>query len=79
MRIAHPGGTAAVCFAGEGELRVEGSSYCPEFGLVVANRVLVFAARGARVGTGFCVAKDAAELRYDLERGATVNGREIPW
>jgi uncharacterized heparinase superfamily protein len=79
VRIGHPGGSATVCFAGEGDLRVEDSSYCPELGLALGSRVLVFAARGDGVATGFCVARNAVELRYDLERGATVNGREIHW
>ena len=68
-----------MCFAGDGELRVEESTYCPEFGVARRSAALVYAARGERVRNGFCVARGAGELRYDPARGASVNGLEIGW
>src|SRR5439155_11644401 len=43
-RIRHPAGVFGVAFDGEGELAVEPSTYCPEFGSSVEARALAFAA-----------------------------------
>jgi uncharacterized heparinase superfamily protein len=78
-RLRHPGGVFAVHFAGEGELSVEPSLFCPEFGKQLESRALVFAARGARVEMGFCVAAGGRDVAYDLAAGARVGDASYPW
>ena len=75
-RVRHPGGCFRVAFAGAGELGVEPSRYCPELGLELASRALVFTAQGPAV-TGFCVADGDAPLDLDLENGARVGGERF--
>jgi uncharacterized heparinase superfamily protein len=79
VRVRHPGGEFQVLFAGEGELSLEPSFHCPEFGTRVETRALVLSARGARVENGFCIANGSAALRYDLASGAELEGLRIPW
>jgi uncharacterized heparinase superfamily protein len=78
-RVRHPGGELAIAFSGPGELSVEGSLHCPEFGVLHQSRALVYTARGAQVENGFCLAGDAASLRYDLADGAEVDGASYAW
>ncbi len=78
-RLRHPGGSLSVHFGGSGALSVEPSFYCPEFGKKLESRALVHVARGSRLEMGFCIAKGAETLGYDLVSGATVNGERYPW
>ncbi|HEY5658804.1 MAG TPA: alginate lyase family protein, partial [Myxococcota bacterium] len=68
VRVRHPGGTFSIAFDGPGQLSVEPSSYCPEFGVVREGRALVLASRGAAVETGFCVADRCDAVEYELAR-----------
>ena len=77
--IEHPRGRFGVRFCGEGELAVEPSYYCPEFGVRIDNRALAFAASGSSVEMGYCVASDSEEFEYDLDGGARVDGRSFGW
>jgi uncharacterized heparinase superfamily protein len=77
--VRHPGGEFQVLFAGEGELSLEPSFHCPEFGTRLETRALVLSARGTRVENGFCIANGSAALRYDLASGAELEGLRIPW
>jgi len=77
-RIRHPAGVFGVAFDGEGELAVEPSTYCPEFGSSVEARALAFAAD--RIGdTGFCIAHGDGKVDYASASGARVNDRRYPW
>jgi uncharacterized heparinase superfamily protein len=77
--IAHPRGRFGVRFRGEGELEVEPSYYCPEFGARIENRALAFAASGSSVEMGYCIASECEEFEYDLDGGARVDGRSFGW
>jgi len=79
LRIEHPGGSFAICFAGPGRLEVEESIYCPEFGRRVENRALVFSSHTAEVEMGFCLANGCRRLGYDLAGGAVADGRRYAW
>jgi uncharacterized heparinase superfamily protein len=78
-RVRHPGGDCAIAFDGPGELSVEPSIYCPEFGVQCEARALVYASRGATVDTGFCVAAGGAPLAFDLAEGAQRGGEWYAW
>ena len=77
-RIRHPGGAFNVVFDGEGDVAIEASTYCPEFGRRFDTRALAFAARGA-AAFGFCIARGDGEVTYHCESGARVNGRDYSW
>ncbi|MEE8475621.1 MAG: alginate lyase family protein [Myxococcota bacterium] len=84
--VEYPGGSFRVGFAGPGELEVEDSYYCPEFGVRIGNRALAFtalavpASSGSCVAeTGFCIASEAEEFEYDLASGARVDSRSFGW
>jgi uncharacterized heparinase superfamily protein len=78
-RIRHPGGVFQVRFAGSGELAVEPSTYCPEFGIRQERAALRFEASGERLAFGFCIANTAGEIGYDLDSGASVSGERVAW
>jgi hypothetical protein len=78
-RIRHPGGVFQIRFAGAGELTVEASDHCPEFGSRQQRTALCFEASGARLVFGFCIANTAEEIGYDLGSGASVSGEKVPW
>ena len=78
-RIRHPGGVFQVVFAGPGELALESSTYCPEFGVAQPRTALRFEAAGARLAFGFCIANGEGEIGYDLDSGAVVSGEKVPW
>ncbi len=77
--VRFTGGSCRVVFAGEGDLTIETSRHCPEFGIVRESRALCFAARGANIENGFCIANAAASLRYALAAGAQVDGTTLPF
>lgn len=84
--VEHPRGRFRVRFAGPGELEVEDSYYCPEFGVRIENRALAFTASAAPIRsaslvakTGFCIASDTEEFEYDLASGAKVDGQSYGW
>lgn len=79
VRVAYPGGAFQVRFAGPGALRVEPSRHFPRFGSELASQALAFAAEGARVETGFCIASGSGPLGYDLAAGATLGERSYGW
>jgi uncharacterized heparinase superfamily protein len=77
-RVRHPGGIFCVAFDGDGELAVEASTYCPEFGIHVDTQALAF--RVERAGEiGFCIAASDGEIDYTCASGARVSGRRYPW
>ena len=78
-RIRHPGGIFQIRFVGTGELALESSDYCPEFGARRERTALRFEAAGARLEFGFCIANTDREIGYDLASGASVSGEMIPW
>jgi uncharacterized heparinase superfamily protein len=78
-RIRHPGGVFQIRFAGAGELALEASDYCPEFGVRRPRTALRFEAAGARLAFGFCIANTAEEIGYDLVSGASISGEKVPW
>lgn len=78
-RIRHPGGVFQVVFAGAGELALEASDYCPEFGSRLERRALRFETAGASLVFGFCVAIGAEQIEYDLDSGASVSGEKVSW
>ena len=78
-RIRHPGGVFQIRFAGAGELGLEASAYCPEFGVRHERTALRFEASGARLVFGFCIANTDQEIGYDLASGASVSGEKVPW
>jgi uncharacterized heparinase superfamily protein len=51
--VKYPGGKIKVDFSGEGNLTVEDSFYCPEFGVKIPNKSLVFTQAGSNIETGF--------------------------
>jgi len=79
VRVAHPGGVFQVRFAGSGVLRVEPSRHFPRFGTEHATLALAFAAEGARIEMGFCIASGSEALGYDLAAGATFGERSYGW
>jgi uncharacterized heparinase superfamily protein len=78
-RIRHPGGSFQIVFAGPGELALEASDYCPEFGTRQGRRALCFETAGESLVFGFCVAKGEAQIEYDLDSGASVSGEKVSW
>jgi uncharacterized heparinase superfamily protein len=79
VRVAHPGGSFQLRFAGSGVLRIEPSRHFPRFGHERASRALAFAAEGARIETGFCIASGSEALGYALAAGATFGARSYGW
>ncbi len=84
--VEYPRGSFRVRFAGRGELEVEDSYYCPEFGVRIGNRALAFTSSAVPIQsaalvakTGFCIASDPEEFEYDLASGARVDGRSFGW
>lgn len=51
--INYPAGKSKISFFGNGQLTIEKSFYCPEFGIKNANTVLKFSFSGQRIATGF--------------------------
>jgi len=60
-RIRTPAGDFHVAFAGRGRLEVERSIYCPEFGVAIENRALVYRCAGADLEMGFCISDESLE------------------
>jgi uncharacterized heparinase superfamily protein len=78
-RIRHPGGVFSVIFDGDGDLAVESSTYCPEFGRRLDARTLAFTPRDRVTEFGFCIAHGGGEATYSLASGADVEDRRYPW
>ncbi len=51
--INYPAGKSKISFFGNGQLTIEKSFYCPEFGIRDTNTVLKFSFSGQRIRTGF--------------------------
>lgn len=79
IRLKRKNAGCTIVFEGEGRLFVETSWYFPEFGRRVENKVLVLAAKGSDVRSGFCIAAGSESVRFDLGRGATVDGTDYGW
>jgi uncharacterized heparinase superfamily protein len=79
VRIRHPGGEFSVAFDGDGDLALEPSTYCPEFGRRLDTRALAFTTRAATAEFGFCIAHGAGDAQFLLASGARVNGRAYSW
>ena len=60
VRVVHPRGAFRVVFEGEGALRVEASTWCPEFGLRRESRALAFESAGAETETCFRIERTGA-------------------
>ncbi|MBA7680907.1 hypothetical protein ES703_89228 [subsurface metagenome] len=52
-RIAYLAGNIKITFSGDGELSLEDSYYCPEFGVKIANKALGFSFLGSKIETEF--------------------------
>lgn len=78
-RIRHPGGVFSVTFDGEGELAIEASTWCPEFGRRLDARALAFTTRAAVAEFGFCIAHGAGDAEFSLASGAQVREGTYPW
>jgi hypothetical protein len=76
-RVTHPGGEFRVVFAGPGELSVDRSPRCPEFGLEVEGRDLVYTSHGSHVESGFALVHGSADLTYELAAGADAGGARL--
>jgi uncharacterized heparinase superfamily protein len=79
VRIRHPGGVFQIRFAGPGEIALEPSIYCPEFGVQHERTALRFEAVGERLVFGFCIANTEDEIGYDLAAGADLSGVKVAW
>lgn len=77
--VGFPEGEFRISFAGGGELSVEESFYCPEFGRSIGNRVLCHSVRGGGARLAFCLAPGASRISVDVSAGATVDGRHHSW
>ena len=64
---------------GDGELTVEDSTYCPEFGRRFETRALASPRRAHAADFGFCIANTDSEIGYDLVSGADISGEQVPW
>jgi uncharacterized heparinase superfamily protein len=78
-RIRHPGGVFSVTFAGAGDLVVEDSVYCPEFGRRFDAKALAFTAHRPDVAFGFCIGHGAEIVEYACASGAQARRRSYPW
>lgn len=52
-RVAYSGGSFEVTFYGNGNLSVQDSYYCPEFGVIIPNKALTFSYSGCNTETEF--------------------------
>ena len=66
-------------FAGEGELAIEASTWCPEFGRHLDARALAFTTRAAVAEFGFCIAHGAEDAEFALASGAQLRDRSYLW
>jgi uncharacterized heparinase superfamily protein len=79
VQIRHPGGACALVFDGDGVLKAEASTYCPEFGVHHDAQALAFTASEGRGDFGFCIADGEGDVDYRIASGAQVKGRRFPW
>ena len=79
VRLASAGAPVTVAFRGPGELSVEGSYHCPEFGRRIPSQVLVYRTRAREVETGFCIARGENVEKFDLASGASIDGGYYGW
>jgi hypothetical protein len=66
-------------FDGQGDLTVESSAYCPEFGRSIDCKSLVLTTSGRDAASGFCIAHGDGAVDYALATGATAHGRRYSW
>lgn len=53
VRVAYPEGYFRISFSGNGNLSLEDSYYCPEFGVKIPNKALAFSFSGCKTEAGF--------------------------
>ena len=53
VRVSYPEGNFRITFFGRGELSLEDSYYCPEFGIKISNRAVAYASSGCKTETEF--------------------------
>jgi len=51
IRVSYPEGNFKITFSGKGELSIENSYYCPEFGVTTSNKALTFTSSGCTTET----------------------------
>lgn len=78
-RVRYPGGVFNVVFDGAGDLAIESSAYCPEFGRRFDARALAFTTRLTAGDFGFCIAHGPEEVRFALASGAQIRDRTYSW
>ena len=79
VRVRESALECRVVFDGPGELSVEPSTYCPEFGIARESRALLFTSHGENVESGFCVVHGAGDVTYDLSSGAHRGADRFGW
>jgi uncharacterized heparinase superfamily protein len=65
VSVRHPSGSCVIAWQGEGELFVEDSWFCPEFGIRQRNRTLTYSTT-APSDSIFCIAPDAASVSFEI-------------
>ena len=78
-RLRYPGGEFRICFAEEGTLEREASTYHPEFGLCEESTALVFTPKAARSAFGFCISNGSGAPSWSLSSGVSLDGRSFAW
>jgi uncharacterized heparinase superfamily protein len=63
--VKYPGGDFVVAWRGKGELGIEDSWYCPNFGVRAKNTALAFSA-SAPGKSGFCIAPDESRITFSV-------------
>ena len=53
IRVNYPNGDFRITFSDGGELSLEDSSYCPEFGVKIPNKAVAYASSGCKTETEF--------------------------
>jgi len=53
VRMSYPKGDFRITFSGRGELSIEDSYYCPEFGVKIPNKAVAYTSSGCKTETEF--------------------------
>lgn len=68
-----------VSFRGDGVAAVEDSLYCPEFGLSLPNKAIVYEATGSAIDVCTMITAGSARADADAEAGVTLDGVQCGW
>jgi uncharacterized heparinase superfamily protein len=79
VSVSHPACDFVVVSCGDSELTVEDSTYCPEFGKAVANKVLVFTDRGTKIVMRCAIAWRGETVVSKSADHLSVDGRRYDW